>query len=199
MTTLVGTHMKLEGALTNAFAKNISARGAGFSVNLVGMTDKEIASHIANTLNESKFPARGLFKNMMNVTNEKIAGKTSLTMTDILSKSLGSFFTIIICFVISFLLILLTLWILSLISKKAKQVDGIRVTDRILGFIFGLVKGALVICAIFAVFSFFKEDGLLSSFYTYVHKSTLGDWFYSNVNYLVDKYISFQTIKGLVT
>lgn len=199
LTILIGKHFKLESALTNAFAKNISSRGAGFDTNLVGMTNEEISSHISNTLSESKFPAKGLFKNMMNVTSEKISGKTSLTMTDILSKSLGSFFTIIICFVIAFLLILLTLWIVSLISKKARQVDGIRVTDRILGAVFGLIKGALFVCFIFAILSFFKEDGLLAKLFTYIHKSAIGDWMYSNVNYLVDKYINFQTFKKLVT
>lgn len=202
VTSLLNKWFGLEGALTKAFTSKISSMGAGFDVDMVGMSSAEISKHISTTLNDAKFPFKNMFKSMLQVSPEAISNKTSLTLTEILSKSLGAFFAIIIGFVVIFILIKLVLLIFALISKKAHKIDGIRIADRIFGVVFGLIKGAIFISFIFAILSFFNENGLLSSVFNYIHASTVGNWIYSNVNYLVDKYVNFKTIinavKGIV-
>lgn len=198
VTNLLNSWFGLEGGLTNAFSNKITSMGEGFSTNLVGMTDSEISTHVSSTLKESNFPMQNLFKSMLNIKADQIADKTSLTLNDILSKSLGSFFSLIISFVIVFLLIYLVLWIISLISKKAKEVDGIRIVDRLLGVVFGLVKGALTIAFVFAILSFFSEDGVLEPVFNYINNSAIGSWAYQNINTLVDKYLNFDTLSKVV-
>lgn len=193
-TNLLNNWFGFEGALTNGFASKLTSMHAGFNTNMVGMTKDEIASHITTTFAESRFPFKGLFQSMLKITPEKIEGKTSCTLNDILSKSLGSFFSLIITFVVIFALIYLILFIIGRISKKAHEVNGIRAVDRILGFVFGAIKGIIVICLIFGIISLFSEDGALSGLFDYIHASKIGNWVYSNINYFVDKYVNFKAI-----
>lgn len=196
--SLLNSWFHLEGALTNGFASHLTKMSAGFNTNIVGMTTSEIRSHVASTLTESKFPMKNLFKTMLRIDGDSIINKTSLSLNDILSKSFAQFFTLIISFVIVFVLIWLVLFLISLISKQAKKVDGIRITDRILGLVFGIIKGSFVICVVFAILAFFNENGVLAPLFDYIKESTLGNFFYSNVNYLVDKYINFKTVVNAV-
>ena len=193
-TNLLNRWFGFEGSLTNGLSSKLTSMSAKFDVNMVGMSKDEISSHISTTLSESKFPLKGLFGNMLKVTPEKIEGKTSCTLNDILSRSLGSFFSLIITFVVLFILIYIILFIIGKISKKAQEVNGIRAVDRTLGFIFGFVKGALIICFVFAILSFFSEDGFLSGLFEYIHASKIGDWVYTTVNNIIDKYVNFKTI-----
>lgn len=199
VTNLLNSWFGLESGLTNAFSNKILSMGEGFSTNLVGMTDSEISSHVSKTLESADFPFKRMFEGMLNIKADQIADKASLTLNDILSKSLGSFFSLIISFIIIFLLIYLVLWIISLISKKAKQVDGIRIVDRILGVLFGLVKGFLSIAFVFAILSFFSEDGLLKEVFSYINQSAIGSFIYQNVNTLVDTYLNFDTLSKAVS
>ena len=189
----------LEGALTNAFSNKISGMHEGFSTNLVGLNQKDLNTHIANTLKDGDFPFEGLFKRMLSMKPETIQHKESLTLNEILSKSLGTFFSLVISFAIAFLLIYLVLWLIGFLTKKAKQVEGIRVIDRILGVLFGLVRGAIVIATIFAVLSFFNEEGVLHDVFNYIDQSSIGSWIYQNMNTLVDKYLNFKTIVKTAT
>ena len=194
VTNLLNKWFGLENFLTNAFASNFSSASTLFDTNMVGMTQSEINSHISATLTDANMPFSRLIKSMLTITPEKLEGKTSCTIGEILSKSFGSFFSLIIGFIIIFVLISLILWIISLITKKAREVDGIRVTDRILGVLFGLVKGFLCVAFIFAILSFFNESGALKGLFEYINKSSLGSWIYSNVNTIVDKYLNFNAV-----
>lgn len=193
VSNLFNSIFNLEGSLTSNIAGKLTAEG--YTTNLVGMTDKEISSHISSTLQSNNFPLNKLFNGLVNITNEKIGDKTSITLQEILSKSLGTFFTLIISFVVIFLLIYLVLFIISRISKKAKEASqGINTTDRILGVIFGLIRGAIVIAFIFVIISFLPENGIFAGMIDYIKQSAIGNFAYTNVNNFVDKYLNWQTV-----
>ena len=198
ITNLFNSWFGLEGALTNSFSDKLTSMSPDFNTNLVGMTNSQISKHIENTLEDSNFPFKNLFSSMIDIKSSSIADKSSLTLNDILSKSLGSFFSLIICFVIIFIIIYLILFLLSKLSQKAKEIEGIRVTDRILGVIFGIIKGTLLIVGLFTILSFFKEDGVLEPLFNYIKQSEVSGWIYSNVNILVDKYITLEKITAVV-
>lgn len=198
VTNLFNSWFGLEGALTKGFEGKLTSMHDGFNLNMVGMTDSQISTHISTTLEESNFPLKNMFEKLLTVNSEKIADQTSITLNDILSNSLGSFFSLIISFVIIFIIIYLILFLISKISKKAKEIDGIRITDRILGVVFGIVKGALVVIGLFAILSFFKEDGALEPVFKYISNSEMSSWIYSNINTLVDKYITLDNITSII-
>jgi len=191
---LLNNWFKLEGSITNSLSHKISAMHEGFNTNLVGLTNKEIKSHISTTLSKSDFPLSKLFNRLIKIDSDSILDKTELTLNDILSKSLGSFFSLIISFIIIFILIYLFLFILTVVTKKIKEVESIRITDRILGVLFGAIKGAITIAFIIAIISLFKENGLLEPVINYIKQSTIGGFAYTHINTFTDKYITLQNV-----
>lgn len=191
---LLNKWFNLEKSITNNLSSKIIKMHEGFSTNLIGMSDKEINKHVSTTLNKSDFPLNKLFDKLINIKSENISHKTELTLENILSESLGQFFTLIISFVIIFILIYLILFILTLITKKIKEVETVRITDRILGVLFGAIRGAITIMFIIAFISFFKENGVLSSVISYIKDSTIGGFTYEHVNTFVDKYITLENV-----
>jgi len=191
----------IENNLLNSISSKFTNMSTLFDIELSSFgSQAELSSHVKETINNSSLSGftKGLLNNTVHITTENVEG-TNVTLNNIISKSFATFITLIISFVIVFILIYLVLWILSLISKKAKENNGIRTTDRILGFIFGIVKGFLVIVVIFSILSLFNENGLLHDLFISIKSSTIGNWIYTNVDTFIHKYINFKDIaKSLI-
>lgn len=198
VTNVLNSWFGLENSLTKAFMSNFSSTTPLFDTNLVGMSKKEISKHVTQTLSEGDIPFKKMLSSMLKISPEQIEAKETCSLNQILSKSFSSFFSLIIGFVISFLFIYLVLWIISKITNRAREIDGIRITDRILGVVFGLIKGFLFVALIFSILSFFNEDGSLKSVFDYINESSLGSWIFNVVNGIVDKYLNFNAVLKVV-
>lgn len=198
VTNLFNSWFGLEASLTSTFEKKLLGMGEGFSTNLVGMGSADLNSFVSSTIKSSNLPFKNMINSMVKLNPEVISSKGTLTLTDILSKSFGSFFAIIISFITIFVLIWLVLFLISFITKKLRQNDSIRTVDRVMGVLFGIVKAGITISFVFAFLSFFNENGVLSSVFDYIKASTIGNWWYSNINTLVDKYLNFKTIVSVI-
>ena len=82
----------------------------------------------------------------------------------------------------------------TILWKIKNNGHSTKVIDRIFGFIFGTIKGALCIALIFAVLSFFNESGLLKALYNYIFASPIGNFVYQNVNYFMDTYVNLKDL-----
>lgn len=194
ITNLLNNWFGMENAICNGFMSKFSSATPLFDTNMVGMTKSEISKHVAQTLSDGNVPFKKILSAMIKISPEQIEAKETCTLNQILSKSFSAFFSLIIGFIISFAIIYLILWIISLITKKAREVDGIRITDRILGVLFGLIKGFLFITLLFSILSFFNEDGSLKSVFDYIGQSQLGSWIFNVVKGIVDKYLNFGAV-----
>ncbi len=186
--------MGMESSITGGLYKHYSAF-SGFTTNLKGM--ENASSFVTNTLNNSGMSGFGkkLFNGTINNhLSTKLAESTadSVTLADTISKSLAQFITVVTAFVIAFVLIYVLLLILKLISKKLKQSKFINVFDRIFGACFGLVKGFMVLVLIFAVLSFFSDNGLLSGMFSYINQSAIGGWLRTSVNNFMIEYVNIK-------
>ena len=95
-------------------------------------------------------------------------------------------------FLISFILLYLVLLILKAITKKLQQSSFVNAFDKIFGACFGAVKGFLFFVAIFAVLSFFSDNGILSSVINYINESAIGGWLRTNVNTFMIEYVNIK-------
>lgn len=196
MTNLMNSIFNIETALSNSLSARFTNISNNFNTKLsLFESQTELSSHIKETINNSSLSGfeKKLYSSTIHITPENVSN-SDVTLNNIISSSLSTFINIIISFIIVFLLIYLVLWILSLISKKANQISDIRLTDRILGVIFGFIKGSLIIVFVFAILSLFNENGLLSGLFEQIHNSQIGNWCYTNVKTFIDKYINFKEI-----
>lgn len=191
---LLNNWFHLETAIENKLTKSIAGMNEGFNTNLIGMSKSEISKHVSTTLENSDFPLNNLFDKLININPDKVSHKSELTLNHILSDSLSKFFTLIISFAIIFALIYLILFIITIVTKKIKEIESIRITDRILGVLFGAIKGAITIIFIIGFIALFKEDGIFDSVVLYIKDSTIGGFAYSHINTFVDKYITLENV-----
>ena len=196
MSSLLNSLFNIELNLANTFSSNLTNLSSDFDIALSSFSSQaELSSHVNNTINNSSLGgfAKKILNSTVHITTENVQG-SSVTLNDIISKSFATFLTLIISFIIVFILIYIILWILSTISKKANQINDVKITDRILGVVFGFIKGAFVIIFIFAILSLFNENGILSDIFIYIKESTIGNWVYTNVDTFIHKYIDFKEI-----
>lgn len=186
----------LEGSLYNSFNSRFTQLSQNFNTPLSTFKSQtELSSHINETINNSSLSGfeKKLYTNTLNITPENVSNSET-SLNNILSSSLATFFNIIICFIIVFILIYIILWTLSLISKKANQISDIRLTDRLLGVLFGFIKGSIIIAFTFVILSLFNENGLLSELFKQINNSQIGSWCYNNIKLFIDKYINLKEI-----
>ena len=131
---------------------------------------------------------------MNNNLSEKLTASSNETVSlaDIMSKSLAQFITVVTAFMICFLLIYVLLLVLKLITKKLQKSKFVNTFDRIFGACFGAVKGFLFFVALFVVLSFFSDNGILSSVIGYINESAIGGWLRQNVNVFMNEYINIK-------
>lgn len=194
--------MGMETGIANAFATRYSSFGSVFTTNLIEYQNLNgnVTDFVNDAINSS--PMNGFSKKLFNGTinnhlADKLAasaeaGNTSVTLSDIMSKSLAQFFTVVTAFVISFILIYLILLIFRLISKQLQKSKFVNVFDKIFGAGLGILKGFLLCIAIFAVFSFFSDNGLLSGLFSYINQSAIGGWLRTSVNTFMVQYIDIK-------
>ena len=186
----------LTGAIQNGYSIRMNAM-SGFSTNLVTLDAGQLKNHIETTINQSNFSGitKTLTKWFCKISPEQIAGRESVTLTDILSKAYSSFWITLISFAVAFGIIYLVIFLITKIINKAKEDSKLfKHIDRILGVIFGLARGALYVCLVVAVISLFRENGLLGDLIAYLKESKIGGWAYSIINPFVDNYINFDNI-----
>ncbi len=116
-------------------------------------TALEVATPASQVIEESA-GFTGFFKWLMPklVGNGVIA--EGVTPASYFGNYLGSLCLIVICGIVIFILIRIAVALLQLLFKKLRTNSIIGSVDKILGFVFGAVKGFVAICIIFCVIGF---------------------------------------------
>lgn len=183
----------LKGAIANQYISKF-AHLPDFQINLADIANP--TGFAKNAITHSNLPAlsKTVTKWFMKIPESELQGRGSVTLSNILSQAYSSFWCTLIAFVLSFALIMIVLFLLSKLAKKSKEITVINKTDRFLGFVFGTVRGALIICAIFAFLSFFNRNGILKALFDYIDRSLIGKWAFKNVSHFMNTYIDLKSI-----
>lgn len=196
ISNLINKLFNLESMLSSKFSSSLTNMSENFNTPLSTFNNQtELTNHINETINNSSISGFGkkILTSTINITPDNVLN-SDITLNQIISNSFATFLTIIISFIITFILLYILLWIISLISKKANQISDIRLTDRILGAVFGLLKGSFIIIFVCILLSLFNENGLLSNLFNAINNSTIGNWYYNTVNTFITKYINIKEI-----
>jgi len=196
VSNLLNKIFNIENSIATSISNKLSNMSTAFDTQLSTFQNQtELSSHINETINNSSL--NGFEKKILNstitITPENVSN-SDVTLNNIISSSTATFLNIIISFIITFILIYLILWLLSILSKKANQISDIRLTDRILVFVFLFIIASFIIVFICFILSLFNENGLLSSLFNQINNSIIGNWCYDTVNTFVTKYINIKDI-----
>ena len=193
--TLVANITKIDDRLFSKFYDWSTGLSTKFTTNLVGMSEEQIDLQVSNALSDTKFPRflRGVFQNVFDITPETINSYETITISDLMAKTLSMFALIAGSFVFLYILITVALILIKHFNKRRLEGQTILIRrDRRWGAVVGLVKSFVVIAIIFVVLSIFKNSELFAGFYTTINKSFLGGPLSRWIFGAVEKYFDFN-------
>ena len=166
-------------------ANSISNQIGGFFADFSNLTGSQIMAE--------KCSASGLLKIAMNFFVKPET--TYLDKSDVVSNistGAGNLILMAICLIVAYILIKLILLLISKLFGKLKQhSSSLSFIDRFLGMLFGILKGAVIVFAIFVVINMFQSLPAVSNFLdTTFANSSIAKPIYNFVNNLVSKYLS---------
>lgn len=110
------------------------------------------------------------------------AGATDLVST--LTNSMGNFAAMVFTVIIMFILIRIAVLILSKIFDAITKKSALSGLDRLLGGVFGLCKGALIVTVILSIM--YTISPIFPQIDEWIQNSSFTNWLYSYVNELVN-------------
>ena len=191
----------LGNAISSHYYSSLIEKSGNFATNLLSFDNKEALHDFVNsTLNEGEF--NGISKTMYKWFLNKgslydtlhESGVSSRSLADIISQSYASFFTIIIAFVTSMILIYLLVLLFRLVAKKLRQVGFIKIIDGALGIFYGLFRCLILFIIVCAIIKLLSPIGFMQPVTNYINGSFFGKLIYSQISNFIDNYLSFNDI-----
>lgn len=189
---------KMESAITNKLYVKYAGLGEGFTTDLIEYSKNgNVTDFVNDAFNSSslgKFSTKLFNGTINNKLSDKLLASQNQTVSlaDIMSRSVAQFITVVVSFAVCFALIYLLLLLLKKLSARLQKSSFVNTFDKIFGAGFGIIKGFLFIVSLFVVLSFFSDNGILSSVISYINESALGSWLRSSVNTFMIEYIDIK-------
>ena len=193
--SLLVSKIGITGAINASYVSKFAGL-ANFNTAFSSIEASNLKTFIDNAINTSNLSGltKTLTKWFLNIPPETVQNNPDLNLSQVLSNAYSNFWSTLIAFAASFILITLTLFIVSKICKKAKENKTVNTVDRILGFFFGIIRSALIICIIFGVISLFNPNGALGNVISYINSSKIGGFIFKHVNSFVETFITTTKI-----
>lgn len=142
-------------------------------------------SQLKDAVANSNFNIFGIFLFKL-LTDLTVDGE--MTAGQILAPSITNLLIKILAFVLVFVVLYLFLKILKLVLSKIIKKCGLSFADRILGLLFGLIKGSLLFGVLYLVLTSFANLTLNEGLLNFVQKGVVSSYVY---NHFISKIIAF--------
>lgn len=151
--------------------------GENFSVNLKTIASDDLGNFVNSSLEEASIPKifRGIVSSILNITPESIESVESITLAEIVGKSVSTLILIVCAFLLIFLVLSIVIWLFNRLERKIlKTTKVLSKIDRTLGGLIGLLSAVETIFTIFLVLSIFKNASFMNGFFNTLENSFIG-------------------------
>lgn len=190
----------ITGSIASSYSSKLLALSPDFGTNLLSIEESGLNTFVSETLNKGNFPAltKGLYGFYIN--NDDLYTKlhesthTSRSLGDIISSSYGSFFSTIIAFVTSMVILFLLVLLFRFITNKLRTIGLVKFVDNSLGVVYGVFKCFLFFVSICFIIKLLSPLKFMDSIVAYINSSFFGKYIYGTINSLLDNYLNFSNI-----
>lgn len=151
--------------------------GENFSVNLKTIPSENLNEFVKTALGDANIPKifRGLISGLLNITPDSLANTESITLAEIVGKSLSTLILIVCTFIAIFIILSIIIWILNRLERKIlKSTKILSKIDRTLGGLVGLLLAVELLFTICLVLSIFRGVSMFDGFFNRLNESFLG-------------------------
>ena len=171
-----------------------------FNTNLIGLDQNILHDTVSLAINKGNFNffSKTMFKIFLNkkslYTTLNESGLESRTMADIVPQIYTNFFTTIIAFLISLVLVFITVKLFQLLVNKLRTVGFVKGVDNTLGALYGVFRCFLVLIVVCTIIKFLSVFSFMNSVISYINGSLFGRFIYAQINDFLNNYLSFSDI-----
>lgn len=190
----------LQSAIASSYHSTFVNTADVFSTNLMTVSQNELSGVVSNAIDGCGKSSleKWLFKIFINkpslYSELHESGLESRTMADILSNTYASFFTTLISFVTSLVLLYLLVLLFRLIAKKLREVGFIRIVDNIFGAFYGLIRCLLILIVVSCIIKILSPMAWIKPAVEYINGSFFGQLIYTQISDFFNNFLNFNDI-----
>ena len=200
LASLLNSWFGLENAIYSSFYDKLVSFSPDFEKNLISLEEAQLRPFVKYTLNSGAIPTipRIMFSLFLNTkslyTKLHSSGLEYRNLAQIVSGSYSNFFTTIISFVITFILICLIVLLFKFIIDKLRTIGFIKIVDNILGALYGIARGLLILVVISFIIKLLSPISFMKPITNYISGSFFGKIIYNQITNLLDNFLSYNDI-----
>jgi len=191
-------------AIASNYADKLLNASPAFGENLMTIAESDLHGFVSETINKSGLSgiANKMFhwflnnKNLYSTLHESTY--ETRTLADIMSQTYASFFTLIISFVTSLIIIYLIVWLFRLLVTRLRNFGFIRIVDGIMGSVYGLFRCFIILVIICLVIKLLSPLGFMSGVTNYISNSFFGKLIYNTINSFFNNFLNFDSLVKLI-
>ena len=122
------------------------------------------------------------------------SGLESRNLGEIVSSSYANFFSVLIAFAITYILICLIVLLFKFIVNKLRNIGFVKVVDNILGSLYGAFRCFIILVIISVVINLLAPMSFMEPVINYINGSFLGNLIYGQVNNIIDNLLGYSDI-----
>jgi uncharacterized membrane protein required for colicin V production len=198
--SLLNNWFGLENAMFDSYYDKLVAQSADFEVNLIGLEKADLRPFVRNTLKCGAIPLipRIMFNLFLNnrslFAKLQDSGLESRNLGEIVSSSYANFFSVLIAFAITYILICLIVLLFKFIVNKLRNIGFVKVVDDILGSLYGVFRCFIILVIISVVINLLAPMSFMEPVVNYINGSFLGNLIYGQVNNIIDNLLGYSDI-----
>ncbi len=198
--SLLNNWFGLENAIFNSYYDKLVAHSTDFEVNLIGLEKADLRPFVRNTLNCGAIPfiPRIMFSLFLNnrslFTKLQDSGLESRNLGEIVGSTYANFFTVIIAFIITYILICLVVLLFKFIVNKLRNIGFVKIVDNILGALYGAFRCFIILVILSVVINLLSPISFMEPVTAYISKSFFGNLIYGQINSIIDNLLGYSDI-----
>lgn len=198
--SLLNNLFGLEQSIFSSYHQKLINHSADFNVNLLSLKESELRYFVKTTLASGAIPfvPKIMFNIFLNTKSlySKLHNSThsSRSLADIVSSTYASFFTTLISYAITFLLLCGIILLFKLLINKLRQIGFVRVVDNTLGAFYGIIRALCILIIICIVLKIISPISFIKPAISYIESSFFGKLIYTQITNLLDNFFSYSDI-----
>ena len=198
--SLLNNWFGLENAIFDSYYDKLVAHSTDFEVNLIGLEKAELRTFVRSTLKSGAIPfiPRIMFNLFLNnrslYTKLEASGLESRTLGEIVGSSYANFFTTLIAFAITYILICLIVLLFKFIVNKLRNIGFVKVVDNIFGALYGAFRCFIILVIISTVINLLSPFNFMDSIVNYINNSFFGNLIYGQINNIIDNLLGYTDV-----
>lgn len=198
--SLLNNWFGLENAMFDSYYDKLVAHSSDFEVNLIGLEKADLRPFVRSTLKCGAIPfiPRIMFNLFLNnrslFAKLQDSGLESRNLGEIVSSSYASFFSVLIAFAITYILICLIVLLFKFIVNKLRNIGFVKVVDDILGSLYGVFRCFIILVIVSVIINLLAPMSFMEPVINYINGSFLGNLIYGQVNNIIDNLLGYSDI-----